>query len=554
MKRRKIFAALLSIFINIFLVVLKYILFKISGSLAIKADAFHSGTDILVSSLVFSGIIISCRETEGAKKSRFIIENTISIIVALFIFFIAFEVFRDVFFKPQPIIGKIPIAIAGTLLAVTITYFTSAFKIHVGKETGSPSLVADGYHTRSDMFSSIVVLAALFGHMIGIKFDKIAAIFIAVLIISTGVEILANAIRAFFLHYYSITSGGIVAIDQEIKKRLFRLRFVYFLRKHKKRILQIALLVFLIFYFVKSFYLIRAREIGVVQRFGKVVSTRLEPGIYFHPLWIFEKLHKLKIYEPQRIEIGFRTREKPTEEPPAYLWEFKHQKGRYRLKTEESHRVIGDLNIVTIWTVIHYRIKDPYLYLFNLEKREDLIRSEAEALESSLLAQESIDDILTVGKEWFQDTFKLLLQKELDSLRSGIEICRVSLFNLHPPVEVVPGFRFVSSAREDKDRYINEAESEFNRILPRARAEAAEKMKEALGYKTEQINRAYGDATRFNSILYAYQRGLRELSRYRLYIETMEKALPDAEKYILDPDLSKTVLDLRSLKDTTSIP
>jgi len=171
-----------------------------------------------------------------------------------------------------------------------------------------------------------------------------------------------------------------------------------------------------------------------------------------------------------------------------------------------------------------------------------------------LLAQESIDDILTVGKEWFQDTFKLLLQKELDSLHSGIEICRVSLFDLHPPVEVVPAFRFVSSAREDKDRYINEAESEFNRILPRARAEAAEKMKEALGYKLEQINRAYGDATRFNSILYAYQRGPRELTRYRLYIETLEKALPDAEKYILDPDLSKTVLDLRSLKDTTSIP
>jgi len=550
MKRRKIFAALLSIFINIFLVVLKYILFKISGSLAIKADAFHSGTDILVSSLVFSGIIISCRETEGAKKSRFIIENTISIIVALFIFFIAFEVFRDVFFKPQPIIGKIPIAIAGTLLAVAITYFTSAFKIHVGKETGSPSLVADGYHTRSDMFSSIVVLAALFGHMIGIKFDKIAAIFIAVLIISTGVEILANAIRAFFLHYYSITSGGIVAIDQEIKKWLFRLRFVYFLRKHKKRILQIAL----IFYFVKSFYLIRAREIGVVQRFGKVVSTRLEPGIYFHPLWIFEKLHKLKIYEPQRIEIGFRTREKPTEEPPAYLWEFKHTRGRFRLKADESHRVIGDLNIVAIWTVIHYRIKDPYLYLFNLEKREELIRSEAEALETSLLAQESIDEILTVGKEWLQDTLKLLLQKELDSLHTGVEICRVSLFDLHPPMEVVPAFRLVSSAREDRDRYINEAESEFNRILPRARAEAEEKMKEALAYKVEQINRAYGDATRFNSILLAYRTGPQDITRYRLYIETMEKSLPDAEKYILDPDLSKTVLDLRSFKDTTSIP
>lgn len=285
--------------------------------------------------------------------------------------------------------------------------------------------------------------------------------------------------------------------------------------KFSKKIWKLLILLILVLYLASGIYIVQPNEQGVIRRFGKF--TRLDsPGLHYHLPFPFETAVTPSVTEVKRIEIGFRT-----------------ARGGYLEVPEEALMLTGDENIVSAESIVQYRIKNAADYLFNIIEPELTVRNAAEAALRQVIGSRKIDDALTEGKYEIQEETKLLIQELLDLYQSGILVTAVQLQDVNPPEEVSAAFKDVASAKEDKSKFINEAEGYRNDIIPKARGEAAKTIKEAEGYKIERIRKAEGDVAKFNQILAEYQNG-KEVTRNRLYIETMESVLPHMKKYILE--------------------
>ncbi len=529
-------AALISAGTSALLVCLQLALSAISGSLALMADAFHSASDVFVSTMVFIGLRVSRKETVS-PSFRIKIEGIVALVVSLFIWFAAYVIFKEAITRKTTDIKMLPIAISGSFVSVFITYFLSHYKTHVGHETNSPSLIADGAHSRTDMFSSIAVLLGLTGYTIGLKLDTIVAVILATVIILVGVGIFRSAVKAlwtksaFEIHTFRLDSVPLSAVRK--------------LGKYRRSFQWVAIACLVLAYFSTGLYIVGAAEEGVAQRFGKIVKHGIRPGIHYRLPWPFETLKKIQTKEIKRMEIGFRTRNTFKEEPSAYLWETLHKQGRYEKRYEEALMLTGDQNIVDVNTVIHYRIPNPVDYLFNNDDPQSMMKGAAEAAIRYVVAKQQIETIFTVKRQPMEEEIRNLLQGFSHKHALGVEVARVDISETHPPIEIVPAFRSVSDARQHKERSIREAESYSNEIVPIARAEAAKVVSEAQAYKAVKINRAEGEAKRFLKKLDQY-RDAEDITRDRIYLEAMEKVLPRMNKFILRPRESKDILDLRT--------
>jgi len=537
---RKSGAALVSVGINVFLALLKVLLAIFSGSLALLADAYHSGSDIFVSLLVFLGVKIPKKKTTTPSR-RARIENIISVVISFFILYAAYTVFKTAAVGQRIAIRILPVAIFGTFLSIIISYFLARYKIYVGKATNSPSLIADGYHSQADMYSSIAVLIGLVGHLIGLRIDALAAIIVTLFIVFTGIEILQSGVKAL------IGKRSLQLITFEYKRLPLLHKWKNYYEKIAMQrwvILRVAGLCLILSYIVSGLYIVRPGEQAVVQRFGKITEGRVMPGLHYRLPYPFEKASRVSITQVNRVEVGFRTREKIEEVPEAYLWEIRHIIGRYDKRYEESLMLTGDHNIIDMGIVIQYRIKDVADYLFKVDTPINLLRTATESTIKEIVASERIDMILSEDRPVIEKRINMDLQDLLNEYGIGIKVLGVAIQELHPPIEVVPAFRGVASSREDKERYINEAESDLNRIVPRARGDAKRTIEEAESYKIASINRAKGEADRFLKRLARYREASR-VTASRYYLETMERTLPKVNKFILAPGTSKDILDLR---------
>jgi membrane protease subunit HflK len=290
---------------------------------------------------------------------------------------------------------------------------------------------------------------------------------------------------------------------------------------------------------LSCFYIVDADEQGVVKRFGKYNRTE-KPGIHFKLPWPIESVQKPKVTQVKRIEIGFRTIDPG---PPA----------SYREVPEESLMLTGDLNIVSSEFIVQYRIKDAEEYLFNVKDVETVLRDAAEAAKRQVIGDKEIDYVLTVGKAEIQEEVRGLLQEIMDSYKAGIHIVAVQLQDVEPPKPVIGAFKDVASAKEDRDKFINQAEAYRNEVVPRAQGEAQKLLNEAEAYKAEKINRAKGEADRFIKILEEAKKA-EDVTRKRLYLETMESVLSGMDKFIIDSKNSSSlnILELRG-KDSGEI-
>jgi len=298
-------------------------------------------------------------------------------------------------------------------------------------------------------------------------------------------------------------------------------------------IIKLIILLIVVLYMATGIYVVQPNEQGVIRRFGKF--TRLDSsGLHYHLPYPFESALTPPVTEVKRIEIGFRT-----------------VRGGYTDVSEEALMLTGDENIVSAESIVQYKIKNAADYLFNIIEPEQTVRNAAEAALRQVIGSRKIDDALTEGKYEIQEETKLLIQELLDSYQSGILITAVQLQDVNPPEEVSSAFKDVASAKEDKSKFINEAEGYRNDIIPNARGEAAKIVKEAEGYQVERIRKAEGDVSKFNQILSEYQKG-KDVTKYRLYIETMEAILPDMNKYIMENADNSNFLKFLPLDDHIS--
>lgn len=290
--------------------------------------------------------------------------------------------------------------------------------------------------------------------------------------------------------------------------------------------------ILLLLWLATGIYIVGPDQKGVVLRFGKWVATT-DPGPHYHLPSPIETVYKPKVTEVKRIEVGFRTVDPG---PPA----------RYSDVPRESLMLTGDENIIDIDLIVQYRVLDPVAFLFHIRDPHQTVRVASEAALREVIGSRSIDDALTVGKFAIQEGTSTLLQQILDAYDSGLQVVAVQLQDVHPPELVREAFRDVASAREDKSRLINEAEGYRNAVLPETRGKAAQILNVAEGYKQEKIRKARGDAERFKTILAEYKKA-KDITRIRLYLETLEEVLPGMNKYVLGGDSKSSVLPILPL-------
>lgn len=284
-------------------------------------------------------------------------------------------------------------------------------------------------------------------------------------------------------------------------------------------------------YLLTGIYTVGPSEVGLVKRFGRYVST-VSPGLHYHLPAPIESVITVNMLGVRKEEIGFRT-VSPAPNP------------RYQTVETEALMLTGDGNITHVEMIVQYRVKDAQEFAFNLIDARAIVKQGAEAVLREQVATKTLDETLTEQRDVIaSDTFNSL-QRLLDTYGTGIVISNVQLQDVKPPSEVVSAFDDVNSARQDKERLINEADKYSLDILPRARGQAQEIGNQAEAYKQERIKRAEGEVSRFLEVLTKYELGP-EVTRTRMYIETMEEIMPGMEKIVL-PSGSDGVLKLLDL-------
>lgn len=272
----------------------------------------------------------------------------------------------------------------------------------------------------------------------------------------------------------------------------------------------------------QAVFIVAPDEQGLVKRFGDIVRV-VEPGPHFK-MPFAETVDTPKVEKLHRVEIGFRT-----------------DRGRTRFVPREALMLTGDMNILSLEFIVQYKINDAKKYLYQVADVETTIHNAAEAAMREVIGKSQIDEALTVGKAKIQQDAQILLQGILDQYQAGVQIATVQLQDVNPPDAVSAAFKDVASAKEDREKLINQAHGYRNDLIPRAKGEAAQEINQAKAYAQARISRAEGEASHFLQTLKEYKQGKEVISK-RVYIETMEEVLSNTEKIILDTKAASNIL------------
>jgi membrane protease subunit HflK len=289
---------------------------------------------------------------------------------------------------------------------------------------------------------------------------------------------------------------------------------------------------------VSAYYQVEPDEVGLVTRFGRFVRTS-EPGPHAKFPFGVERVQKVPVQRQLKHEFGFRTTRADVQSSYS-----KDEK-----TAAESLMLTGDLNVATVEWIVQYKISDPYKYLFKLRDVEETFRLMAEASMRTVVGDHSVTELLTVGREAIAAKAKELLSNLCRLYDNGIAVQQLVLQDVDPPESVKPSFNAVNQAIQERERAINEAWAEYNQEIPRARGLAEQSIEGAEGYSVDRVNRAKGDTQRFNAIEEQYAKAP-EVTRKRIYLETLSAVLPAAGKKLIFDERAKGILPLFPLGPT----
>ncbi len=312
----------------------------------------------------------------------------------------------------------------------------------------------------------------------------------------------------------------------------YRLQYYMFLlSKHYRKILLGLILLIIVFTSIKT---VGPEEEGVVLYVGQYDRT-VEPGLHFILPFGIEEMEKIPVQRQLKQEFGFRTVEAGTST----------QYSRENFG-DESLMLTGDLNLANVEWVVQYRIVDSYRYLFQVRNADKALRDMSESAVRKVVGDRTVNEVLTVGRQEVATSVEVLLQRMCDEYENGIRIDQVVLQDVNPPEPVKPSFNAVNEAQQERETLINQAESEYNRVIPRARGEADETIQLAEAYALTRVNEATGEAARFNSLFEEYVKAP-EVTRKRMYLETMERILPKIGGKVIVDERGNNVLPLLNL-------
>jgi len=312
-----------------------------------------------------------------------------------------------------------------------------------------------------------------------------------------------------------------------------------------KRGISLIIIAILAIWMISGFYTVGPEEQGVVLRFGKYIETT-SSGLNYHLPTPIEKVTVVPVTTTRNIEIGFR--------------KGADRGGQINSRNldDESLMLTGDENIVDVNFVVQWYIGDAADFLFNVRNPSQNIKDGAESVMREIMGRTDIEFALSEGREQIRQEAQQMLQGILDSYNAGIIISSLLMQRVDPPATVIDDYRDVQRARADKERLINESEAYANRIVPEARGEASKIIAEAQGYKEQVIARAEGAAQRFISIYDEYANA-KDVTKRRIYLETMEELMQNTKKIIIDKNAGSGVVpylplpELRSKNSNNSV-
>ncbi|MDR1309233.1 MAG: FtsH protease activity modulator HflK [Deltaproteobacteria bacterium] len=294
----------------------------------------------------------------------------------------------------------------------------------------------------------------------------------------------------------------------------------------------IILPIAVILWLISGFFTVEPYERGLIQRFGKY-SASVEEGLRYHWPWPIESVTKVNFTQTRQFEVGGSS-------------------GGNR-GLDEATMLTNDENIVNIQFVVQYKVDDPVAYAFHIFDPDKTIRDAAISAMREVIGRNTIFGALTDKRASIQEDTRETLQAMMAKYGTGLMVNNVELQDVHVPNDVIQAFKDVTSAREDSERFINEARGYRNNKLPEAEAKAYALIAQAQAYKAERINIAKGDSARFSALLSEYLKAP-EVTRQRLILETMDNILPGAEKYLLTGQAGQSLLPLLGLNGPSQLP
>lgn len=283
-----------------------------------------------------------------------------------------------------------------------------------------------------------------------------------------------------------------------------------------------------------TFYQINTEEVGVIVRFGKYQRT-VDPGLNVKVPFI-DKLYKVPVERQLKQEFGFRT----------VTADVRSTYTRSGVR-DESLMLTGDLNLADVEWVVQYRISDPFNYLFKVRNPETTLRDISEAAMRQIVGDRTVNEVLTVGRTEIANKVEILVQDICTEYSLGFKIEQVVLQDVNPPDPVKDAFNEVNEAQQEKETLINQAKSEYNKVIPKAKGQAKETIQKAEGYATARVNNAQGDVARFNALYSEYIKAP-DVTKRRIYLETMQEVIPKLGKKIITDDEGSNVLPLLQMQ------
>lgn len=286
-----------------------------------------------------------------------------------------------------------------------------------------------------------------------------------------------------------------------------------------------------------AFYTVQPEEQAVVKRFGAVVDIT-DPGLHFKIPFGVDQVQRVASARVLKQEFGFRSAGQENDRTRYSAADF----------TIESQMLTGDLNVIDVEWVVQYRIQDPIKYLYQQRDPDRTLRDISESVMRRVVGNRLGSEVLTVARVEIAQDARDEIQSIMDSYSSGLHIITVELQDVVPPVAVRPAFNEVNEARQERERMINEATKRANQQIPRAEGEAQRLIAEAQGYATERVNRAHGETVRFRAMLQEYAQ-VPDVTRARLYLETMADILPGVGQVIMVQEEQVGPLPLMNIRD-----
>ncbi len=559
-------ASYIAIGSDILLIFLKIGLAVLTGSIIFKADAYHSGGDLAVSLTVLFSILVKYKfSTKSfAREAEAIVSLLISILLifgGLKILYDAIYTEADAFLIKQDV--SLVLAFIGISIASLIALLIAGFKSKIGKEHDSLAFTAEGVHTFSDFISSFGVwFTLLFGYF-GIHIERMMTFIIGLVIFQIGIRLVFKVIKisGFSSKFVNkiknkpiLQFALFTRLITKIKLfKVFSLNEVFF-TKHIKNFLSLTIILILLMYFGLGFYTVLPYQTGVETFFGKVKELN-SPGLHYHLPEPFGKVLKVDTGIAARIESGFRTNwNNDIEEPEAYLWEFSHTDGRFIKVIDESLAITGDENIIDANFLCYYRITDPVIYAIHTKNAREILRTILNREINSVLAKYRIDALLTVQRGDIQNELRIRMKEKVTTLKIGVDIDKVFMQEVHPPIDVVPDYRAVASAREKKNEIIHKANGYANDLIPRSRGKGKKSILEAETYKIDKLSFAFGEAKNFllkEKIFNASSK----LQKIRLRWDMIESLLFGKIIYVLPNDSKRRyyLSDKSSVKEVETL-